>query len=271
MNRALPSTVIDLIRDGADEQDLRARGDRAVWSALVRTASSARQRGWSRVEWADLVTAKRSRLGYQASLKGSKERTRVALEKTLRGAWDAAGKWLETTPAPITRGDIEAKARNLRDYAADATTDLRDNDRAILCFAADEALRRGTDRPTLPLRAIAEATGLSVKAIRLALPRLDTSGLLRLEVRGTPGGPNTKERRASAYRLGNAPETAITEPTTPPTTTDTEDDPMATITIDMRTLDNDQRAAILTALGIGAGAATTDPLPSNVVPIRRTA
>jgi hypothetical protein len=267
MNRALPGTVIDLIRDGADEQDLRARGDRAVWSALVRTASSARQRGWSRVEWADLVTGKRSRLGYQAAMKGSKERSRVALEKSLRGAWDAAARWLATTPAPITRGDVESRARNLRDYAADASTDLRDNDRAILCFAADVPIRRGTDRPTLPLRAISEATGLSVKAIRLALPRLDASGLLRLEVRGTPGGPNTKERRASAYRLGDATEVAITQPTTPPTTTVTEDDPMATITIQMDTLTDEQRTVILAALG----RTTAAQLPVYVVPLRRTA
>ena len=58
--------MLDLIRDGVSTAELRARGDRAVWSALVRTASSATQRAWDAWEWAELVTQAGSVLGEQA-------------------------------------------------------------------------------------------------------------------------------------------------------------------------------------------------------------
>jgi hypothetical protein len=269
VNRALPATYIDLARDGASDIDLRARGDRAVWSALVRVATSARQRGWAYIDLADLVMSPRSNLGRQVALRGgTKEVGKAQVEKKLRAAWDAAGAFLDRAPAAITPADVEGKAKALVAYCADADNGLRDADRAILAYASDEALRRGTDRPTLPLRAIAEATGLTVKAVRLALPRLDAAGLLRLEIRGVPGGPATRERRASAYRLGDVPAVAITEPTTTPETTDTEDDPMATITIDMATLTPEQRDLILSAL---AAMPVDDLTGANVVPLRRTA
>jgi hypothetical protein len=268
VNRALPSTYVDLARDGASDIDLKARGDRAVWSALVRVATSARQRGWGYIDLADLVMSPRSNLGRQVALRGgTKDIGRVAVEKKLRAAWDAAGAFLDRAPAAITPADVEGKAKALVAYCGDADADLRDGDRAILAFAADEALRRGTDRPTLPLRAIAEATGLTLKAVRLALPRLDAAGLLRLEIRGVPGGPAARERRASAYRLGTPPVEAATDSTTTLATTTSEDDPMATITIDMATLTAEQRDVILSALAD----MPVEDMPANVVPLRKTA
>jgi len=44
---ALPGRIIDLIRDGAPQNDLQQRGDKAVRHALVRTAMSAQNRAWT--------------------------------------------------------------------------------------------------------------------------------------------------------------------------------------------------------------------------------
>jgi hypothetical protein len=54
--RALPGYMIDLIRDGVRWSKLRAGGDRAVFTALVRTAASAQQRGHTYPQWAELIS-----------------------------------------------------------------------------------------------------------------------------------------------------------------------------------------------------------------------
>jgi hypothetical protein len=75
---SLPGRTVDLIRDGAPAADLARRGDSAVWSALLSTATSARQRGWTFPEWAAYVSEARSNLGRQARIKrGRTELTRA--------------------------------------------------------------------------------------------------------------------------------------------------------------------------------------------------
>jgi DNA-binding transcriptional ArsR family regulator len=201
MNRALPAPIIDLIRDGADGHDLRDRGERAVWSALVRTACSAVQRGWSVVDWSSLVSEPHSRLGTQARLKkGGKPRTDRDFHRTLVNAWTAAEKWLHHQPTAFDRGQIADRIRDVRDWAADGDVPLKDADRLVLTHAVEVALRNGTDRPALPRRELCEATGLGERTVRTTLARLADAGLLMLEVRGRSGADSSR-RRASLYRL----------------------------------------------------------------------
>lgn len=282
LDRALPNTMVDLIRDGAPKWDLRKRGDQAIYSALCRTACSAVQRGWSRAEWAEEVQSKRSMLGVQAGLKnGSKPRTDKAVEGTMRAAWAAAERWAEDAPAPVTRSDVEAKCKKLMDLVADPSVTLGDVDRAVLGFAISEALARGTDRPTLPLRATAEGANVSVKAVRLSFARLDRDGLLVCEVRGVPSGPNAKTCRASAYRLpdpsvllakacAEEDEPVAANPTPPRKVrpdrnlmTVTLKDPTPEFLADL--------ARLLAEHGHGAAPMHSNAMPSNVTPIRRTA
>lgn len=103
--------------------------------------------------------------------------------------------------APYDREAARERARAVRDWTADAETQLPDAERAILAHAATVALHHGTDRPALPRRGILEATRLGERTIRTALDRMHRAGLLRCEVRGRPGGPATRTRRASCYRL----------------------------------------------------------------------
>lgn len=196
--------MIDLIRDGVPPAQLRATGARAVWSALVRTAASAQQRGQPQAEWEALLSEARSHLGTQARLrngKDGKERPARAHARTLASAWAAAGKWLAEQPPPFDREAARDRAEKVRDWTADADVPLPDAERAVLAHAAEVALHHGTDRPALPRTPMQEATGLGLTALRSALDRLGRDRLLVLEVRGRPGGPATRTRRANCYRL----------------------------------------------------------------------
>lgn len=200
-HRALPGRMIDLIRTGVPPAELRTSGDRAVYRALVRTAASAHQRGQSFPEWAELVGQAASTLGRQAKLRSSgKEKTRAAYEKTLRNAWDAAGKWLTTAAPALTRDDALAHVAVVRDWVADADSPLDDDERAVMAAACVVAARNGTTRPALPRRALIQETGLGERTVRTVLDRLDARGVLRLEVPGRSGA-DIGRRRAALYRL----------------------------------------------------------------------
>jgi hypothetical protein len=123
--RALPGPMIDLIRDGVRWAALRAGGDRAVFTALVRTAGSAHQRGHTYPEWAQLIGQVNSVLGRQARRTSrGKERSRATYERTLQRAWDTAGDWLTTAPPPLTRADIAAQIAAVDAWTADPDAPL---------------------------------------------------------------------------------------------------------------------------------------------------
>src|SRR4051794_27478841 len=99
-HKALPSTMIDLIRDGVLPADLKAQGSGSLSQALIRTAMSARQCGWTYAEWAGEVLMRRSKLGSQLSVKKGREVPRGTVNKALLKAWDKAGQRIEESPAP---------------------------------------------------------------------------------------------------------------------------------------------------------------------------
>jgi hypothetical protein len=205
MHRALPGRTIDLIRDGVPVRDLRAMGDAAVRRALLSTAASAMQCGWSDIDWSDEVLCARSRLGHQVRVArdGRRERPERQVRRMLDDAWDRATEYVSETPAwtrDSMRAEAEARARRARDIASDPDVDLTTAMRAVLAYAADLAEKRGLHRLALPRRAVSDATGLGDRATRTALATLHQRDLLRREDSGR-GSTDPSRRRAALYRL----------------------------------------------------------------------
>jgi hypothetical protein len=172
-HRALPGTTVDRIRDGTQPAELRARGDKAVWSDLVGTAASARLHGWTFAQWAFLVGERRSHLGRQARLRrGRTELTPRQYERKIGAAWDTAGSWLDRADAPTTPADVADRIAAVRAYVADADAELTDGERDVLAYATDVAETNRTDRPALPWRRVKDGTGLGERATKGALDRL---------------------------------------------------------------------------------------------------
>ena len=227
MDRALPAWAIDVIRDGVAPAELKKRGDRAVWSALVRTAASAHQRGQSVMEWEAQITDPRSRLGVQVTLKdGHRARKPLTVAKTIADAWDAAVVWCSEQDKPWgseeVRAAAEARAVLIRDLVADPDAELTDAERAVLAYAAEQTAKRGMTRIALPRRDLLEATGLGLTALRTTLKRLHDNGLLVLVEAGRSGGPSAQKRRANLYGLPEAVPHYLsrgTRPVVPPTQT----------------------------------------------------
>lgn len=227
MDRALPAWAIDVIRDGVAPAELKKRGDRAVWSALVRTAASAHQRGQSVMEWECQISDARSRLGAQVRLKdGHRVRKPLAVAKTITDAWDAAVVWCSEQDKPWdceqVRAAAESRAALMLDLVADPDAGLPDDERAVLAYAAEQTAKRGMTRIALPRRELLEATGLGLTALRTTLKRLHDNGLLVLVEAGRSGGPNAQKRRANLYGLPEAVPHYLcrgTRPVVPPTQT----------------------------------------------------
>jgi len=208
MERALPGRYIDLIRDGVSPAELKAKGRVAVWSALVQTAMSAQARGWDQTEWAALVLAPNSYLGYQAKSKG-KDRTLPDMQvvKQMDNAWEKTWE-LRTSRDPawtpeqarieaLERAQVAAKA------VEDLYVDLTHAERLVLAYAGEQTRLRGFTNVALPRQAIYGATGLGSTAVATALKGLATKGLLHLHRTGQRA-KSAKYRRASIYTLADA-------------------------------------------------------------------
>jgi len=211
VNRNLPGPMIDLIRDGVPPADLRRDGQRAVWSALFRTAASAAQRGQDGWEWECLLREPSSVLGRQASTRdGQRLKTERSIAKTYAAAWDRATAWVSEQPAKWTKAEAEeqavCRANLVAELAADPEVMLPQSSRAVLAYAANEARRLTSDRPALPRKEMLEATGLGLTALRTALARLDEMGLLMLAERGRRGASSDS---ANLYQLARKGHPAL--------------------------------------------------------------
>jgi len=212
LNRALPGPVIDLVRDGVHQAELREEGQGAVWRALVRTASSACQRGWDRWEWEELLQQPASALGRQAATRdGRRPLTREAMAKKLADAWDRATVWASEQPAKWTRAEAEEQALRRADLvaelAADPAAQLAPSERAVLAHAAALARKWKSDRPAVRRREAMAATGLKLTALRTTLARLEERQLLVLAEHGRPGAG--RSGRANLYRLPREDHAAL--------------------------------------------------------------
>lgn len=219
MNRALPGWAVDAIRDGVPTCELAARGDRAVWTLLRRTAVSAAARGWTRSEWEGEVCLPSGTLAQQIRRRGvSKMRTPAQFVRQFDSAWSSAVGWLEKQPAALEGDEVQARGERaaIAVLAAveDPETELNGRERAVLHFAV-AVLRRHHDegkpfdRVALPRRDVAAGTGLSERVARAALVRLVERGLL---VVSRPGQSDIRQgvrttgrpyRLATLYRLAD--------------------------------------------------------------------
>lgn len=203
--RALPGKMIDLIRDGVPDSDLKKPGRAAVWSALIKTAMSAQYRGWDQVEWEQLILEPRSYLGYQARCKG-KDRTLPAMQvaKQFDNAWERAWELRTARDAAWTPAQARAEALERAELASRAVenpdVNLSRAERAVLAHVIEQTRQRGFTNVALPRRAIYAATGLGSTATTNALTGLKAKGLLFLHQAGQ-NAKGVKYRRASIYGL----------------------------------------------------------------------
>lgn len=209
LRRALPGWAVDRIRDGVPPTDLRARGDRAVFAALVSTAMSAIQREIAYAEWHGLIIETRSNLGRQARLsKGRTDIGRDRLARQLRRAWAAAAANVATSPR-LTCSRIKAVSQALlfNIEAADEWTGTAEPlDRKVYAHALAEAARRGTTSPVLPVREVEQATGVPRSTVYRSLSRLQEAGLLTLKCRGKRGAGGSG--KATTYEIPAVAATA---------------------------------------------------------------
>lgn len=223
MDRGLPSRMIDLIRDGVRPADLKASGSKAVWSALVRTAMSATQRGWTEGEWRAEILMPTSTLGRQVRVRNGKPRPARQVAATLGSAWDQAHKALAERPTAWTseqvantalRRALACEEQILNNPAFDfAPAPL---DREILRYAIEQTRLRQTLRVPIPWRALAgdDERGyrpvhprMTERRAKNGLARLTDRGLLVLEARGKAARDDAK-RRANLYGLFPAEKVA---------------------------------------------------------------
>jgi hypothetical protein len=199
--RALPGPIVDLIRDGVPESVLRRAtcgSDCAVWRALVSTAASARQRGWSAWELAAMLDDPRNRLGAQAKIERGRPLSARRYQQRLTNAWESAGKWLDGRPAAWSKIDILGHVADVRTFVTDAP--MTDAERRVMLHVLDVADKIGTMRPAVPWRGVRDATGLTPRECRDTLESLCGMGLLTLALRGR-AAKTERRRTANCYRL----------------------------------------------------------------------
>lgn len=300
----MPGWAIDLIRDGVSASGLGRAGDQAVWSALVRTATSAHQRGWSDIEWEAEVCDVRSRLGQQVRIARGTPRKPADVRRALADAWDAAVVWVSLQPRPHrsrdqAQADARQTVRDVRTWLAGPDVPMHNLDRAVLAHACDAADRHGSSTPALPLRAAAAATGTSQRQTRRALDHLIRNGLLVCTDRGRPGKasgraacyrlPDDRARTAYLYREtrsvlrpadsvqvcappavgAHAPPAQVCAPPRP----DEETTAMSVVTLSISAPDAEALAAALAALRgqkeVHVAVADPEGPTADVVPLRR--
>jgi len=175
MNRRnLPPTMIDLIRDGIPNP---GSDKRRTYNAAVKTAMSAKQRGWTFAEWQSLLLERNSELGIQIFRQTGKA------EPVLARAWQQAQSRIEESPALTP-----AQARRQLDAVEDqlTTMQLAPAARLVAQYAIDRGRELGTIRVALPWRDVVAQTGLSESIVKRQLSKR-AGGILRLAERGRPG------------------------------------------------------------------------------------
>lgn len=201
--RALSGRIIDLIRDGAPIDAIKSHGhDPAVWSALVSSAMSAVNRGWSAPDFVTLVLEPKSHLGSQASLKKGKNRGRAQTTRLVYDAWDRAQENVKSSPA-WTAGDLHQRAQERQARSAHALKQvgLTEAEQLVMRHVARRLSEAGSLQRAISRQDFIDETGLGKTALETAQRRLMTRGLLVQIERGAPSGPKAGKRRAHVWAL----------------------------------------------------------------------
>jgi DNA-binding MarR family transcriptional regulator len=183
-----------------------------VWGALVSIAMSARQRGWTRIQFTDEVTrnerqkvnGKRRwtshRLWWQLK---SFSRNDPHAFRSLDRAWDIAAENLRGTTLR-TPEDLKATAVETAFLWSDrllaGTDGLTDSEILVMDYVVQETERRGMTRVTCPARAVGEHAKVSPMTASRKLKKLAAQGF---PVQHSPGhgGSEPSRRRAAIYSL----------------------------------------------------------------------
>lgn len=197
----LPGWAIDLLHDGVSVSGSMNRGDVHLQMRRVMLAAHRQEIGWPTMQ-AALTNVERYKLAQQIAYgRNGKLMSPTQVQKILYKAWEETGAVVAKGPAR-TRDDALNIIEEVR-VALDASV-LPDDHRRVMEAAITIAGQKGTTRPTLPVRAVADLAKLSKsKAGRILGWLSDDGDWLRIAQRG-----NYKTGRASTYNL--APRIAAT-------------------------------------------------------------
>lgn len=213
--RALKARYIDLITDGVAAEHLRAGGDKAVDHALMITALSAVCSGLGEQDWLALILDPKRQLGQQAKFSKGHQRAAMSYHRYLTQVWRRATD--QARPAALRDRDrYREQALQLVARWDDALPRLSSEahwaDALIIAAFLDRIADVESPRVSFARRSLQEATGLNERRLRTRLTALERAGVLRLEVRGKPGGPRSRKRLANVYSL-SGPERLLDRPT----------------------------------------------------------
>lgn len=188
----LPGRMLDRATNG------EPTGGRAAIVKAVRTIMLSAHR--NDVPFPDvhalLTDASRHKLAAQiVTGKGGRPIPRAQRDKFLREHWESTAELVAATPAwtPGVAAEFVEFVRDQYDGAATLTGDHR----AVMGVVIDLAEAYGTTRPAVPVRTVAERTGLSRnRSHRILLALCAVGEWLALAQRG-----NYRGRRANLYRL----------------------------------------------------------------------
>ena len=185
------SRGVDLIREGVSKERLKRGGSREVFGALISTAMTWQNRGWSYDMWVSTLREPQSQLFRQVQLDNRKmPRTVNAVETDLRNAWKKAKGYAAERPVQ-TRADIRgaAEARlDQLDSLEKSAWPLDDRALLVLRHVLETAAEIGTTTPAIPVRDAMTATQLpNPMAAQRALRCLEEMDLIRCVERGRRG------------------------------------------------------------------------------------
>lgn len=210
-HRALPTWVIDTIRDGVDDE-LWVQWTKFFTQGWVGICASAIWRGWTKTEFLNLVqdgTRKKNTLWHQISHRKGRIKpvSHEARERFLHDGWKAAQRLVEQTQ---TNADSESattalhRADKWETYLNHPDCDLTTDERSAVRVVIAETRRRRRTYVTVPCREAGAFLGVSFKYAYQCLKNATRSGFLYCKSPGVPSGPLSSSGRAAIYSLGSS-------------------------------------------------------------------
>ncbi|GAA1443966.1 hypothetical protein GCM10009641_61890 [Mycobacterium cookii] len=201
----LRGRYVDLLTDGVSADALKQRGDRAVDHALMSTALSAVCAGMGEQDWLALVVDPRRKLGQQARFVKGRPRSQNEYYQYLTRVWSRAldqGHAVALRDRSRYRDEARLLVRRWDAFLTrEIVAELNPDEALLLMAFLDKISDVESPRVAFGRRALQETTGVPERRLRTRMANLQRRGVVRLEVRGRPGGPHAKKRLANVYSL----------------------------------------------------------------------
>lgn len=214
INRALPSHILNILADGVQGRNPDAR---QVWGGFVSVAMSARQRGWTKIQYLGEVWSEETRRGsggrrayghwpltsqLLTSAKGNKVRAHREVER----AWNAAGDNLLQdhslkTPEDFIADTIES-AYAWEDRLDEGVDNLSITQKLVMLYVTTSVTKRRNSKVTCPCREVGAAAGIPYRTANHTMRRLADRGFLILHDKGTHSA-DPKNWKAAIYSLSD--------------------------------------------------------------------